>query len=111
MPETALEREPRGIGRPPKEMTLEYLTSAADFQRLLNATQNLTDEAYNDLIDDIGARAARLVLRAKACQGDVPALKLYLQVCQDAKKAKREASQEPTRQVISSEFGRRSTTE
>ena len=64
-------------GRTPYRYTLEYLTDPKNIADLLYRTQELTDEAFNDLIDDVGIRAARLVLRTKALSGDVRALQLY----------------------------------
>ena len=63
--------------RTPDKLTVAHIADAAKIESLLYRTQNLTDEAFQDLVDDVGARLARLVLRAKAVSGDIKALELY----------------------------------
>ncbi len=102
---------PRLLGGPtPDRFDIKRLFDPGLMTEILYRAQNLDDDAYNELIDDIGSRAARLVLRAKACEGDVAALKLYLQLCKDDKKSRAEAKREPERSITPGEFGRRSTT-
>jgi len=51
-----------------------------EMTRLMNRTQHLTDDAYEDLVHDFGYRLALLVLRAQAVQGNIKALELYIKV-------------------------------
>lgn len=102
--DSASEVTTNGIGRPPKEFTIEHMTTEAEFVRLLNRTQYLTDDAYNEIVDDIGARAARLVLRAKALTGDVRALDLYLRIAKEDKRSRLEAAKPAQRQAGASTF-------
>lgn len=87
--ETAVEVHDKGIGRPSKELTAEYMCDAKEMQRLMNATQHLTDDAYEELVHDYGFRLALLVLRAKAVSGDVKAIDLYLRVVKESRAARR----------------------
>ena len=63
--------------RTPDKLTVAHICDAAKIESLLYRTQALTDDAFADLVDDVGARLARLVLRAKAVSGDIKALELY----------------------------------
>ena len=64
-------------GPPAERFTLDHLLDPANMAAFLHKTWDLSDEAFKDLVDDIGTRAARLVLRTKALGGDVRALELY----------------------------------
>lgn len=77
-------------GPPAANKRLDYLTSADVIAELLHKTQDFTDEQFNDLIDDIGARAVRLVMRAKAVGGDVRAADLYLKLVEQDREARRQ---------------------
>ncbi len=76
----------------PNEYTIERLSDPKVMAELLYRSQDLSDEAFEDLIDDIGLRATRIVLRASACSGDVKAADLYRKWV-EADKAKRKRPQ------------------
>ncbi len=69
---------------------------------LLYRSKELSDEAFIDLVDDVGVRAARIVLRAKACSGDVKACELYLKLAQQAKADKKRPALAAERNVTTS---------
>lgn len=69
----------------PSDFTIEALIDEKKIRELLYRSMSWTDEQFNELCDDVGSRAARLVLRAKACSGDVKACELYLKLAQQAK--------------------------
>ena len=97
-------------GPTPKRYTPEYLVDPAVMSNILYRTQDLTDEAYEELVNDIGSRAAILILRAKALGGDVRALDLYLRRC-DEWRARKAGSKRPA-QATNTAFvpGRPTTT-
>jgi hypothetical protein len=86
---TLAEVASNGIGRPGKELTPEYMSSPDEITKLLNRTRHLTDEAFEDLVHDIGYRMALLVLRAKAVSGDTKAIDLYFKVVRETRAARR----------------------
>lgn len=72
-----------------KPAALDYLTNTEDKARFLSASRDLTDDEYEDLVNDVGARAALWELRAQACAGDVKAIDVYLKRCDAWREAKR----------------------
>ena len=95
-PDTSATDTPRlRGGNPSDKFTLEYLTNPANIAAILHKTWDLSDDAFYDLIDDIGTRAARLVLRTKALEGDVKALDLYWRVTKEDRGRKRQADKKP----------------
>lgn len=64
-------------GPTPDSFKIERISNAQVIADILYKTQDLTDEVFLELVDDLGYRAARLVLRDKALSGDVKALDLY----------------------------------
>jgi hypothetical protein len=90
-------------GPVPERAKITNIVSAEYLQELLYRTEELTDDAFDDLIDDIGRRAARLVLRAKAVGGDVRACDLYLRLCKEAK-AERDRKATPVQCSVGESF-------
>jgi hypothetical protein len=88
----------------PVSFKLENLHDPAVITEILYRSQTLTDDAYQDLVDDIGHRAARLILRAKAVQGDVKAIELYDKIVHRDRKARAERSKPAARTVSGGEF-------
>ena len=70
----------------PKGSGFEPLMDAEKMTEILYRTQRYTDEAFDELVDDVGYRAARLVLRAKAVKGDIKALDLYIRLAKESKR-------------------------
>lgn len=99
------ETEPRlKPGFPAQDKTLEYLTDPKVIASFLHRYQELTDEAFDELVNDIGYRAALLVLRAKALSADVRALDLYIRLCREDKDARRKREAPVERNVHATSF-------
>lgn len=93
--------EPKFRGGPaPEKFTIEALTNPETIAAILHKTWDLSDEAYYDLIDDIGTRAARLILRTKALSGDVRALDLYWRVTKEERGKRRQADAKPDERAV-----------
>lgn len=82
-----LTESPRGPV--PKRVTTEYMTDPTIMAEMLYRTELVSDEDFTELVDQIGSRAARLILRAKALQGDVKALDLYFRIIKESKASRR----------------------
>ena len=76
-------------GPAPDRLSIENLSSPKIIADILHKTADLSDEEFNDIVDKLGSRAAHLVLRHKAINGDVKALDLYLRRCDERRKPKR----------------------
>lgn len=87
------------LGPVPKRFTNEYLCDPKVMADLLYRTSELTDEAFYEIVDDIGSRAARLVLRGKALAGDVKALDLYHRITKEEREERKRAKRPAERQV------------
>lgn len=93
-------------GAVPPNFDIDGLASPEKMVELLYRTKQLSDEAFEEIVNDIGYRAALLVLRAKAIAGDVKALDLYLRLVKESKRereAKKDRTNE-TRNVTPSSF-------
>ena len=72
-------------GPAPENLKTEHMTDPEKLREFLHKTIELTDEAFEDIVNDLGYRTALLVLRAKAVSGDIKALELYLKLCRELK--------------------------
>lgn len=91
-------------GPPAERFKLEKLIEAEEIRELLHKSWDLTDEAFDELVDDLGYRAAKLVLRAKAVAGDVKALDLYLRLAKEAKRERQARKRPEQRNVTPPQF-------
>ena len=84
-------------GPTPDKYLVENISSPQLIADILHKTADLTDEAFYDLVNDIGGRTALLVLRHKAINGDVKALELYFKIVKEDKASR--ATKETARSV------------
>ncbi len=87
---------PDGVGRP---TPIEDPIGPDQIASYINRTKQLTDEAYEELVHDIGWRVALLVLRSKAWSGDVRALDLYNRIVTESKSRRAKPKREPSKDV------------
>jgi hypothetical protein len=76
-------------GAVPPTYQIAHLFDPEKMTELLYRSKELSDEAFEELVDELGSRAARIVLRAKAAQGDIRAIDLFLHIAKEAKKERR----------------------
>jgi hypothetical protein len=88
----------------PASFNLENLFEPAIMAELLYRSQDLTDESYEDLVDQIGYRASRLILRAQAVKGNVKAIELYDKIVQRTRKERADKAKPAVRTVGAGEF-------
>lgn len=103
LPESEPERKrsyvaglPDGIGRP---TPIERPTTAEEIASYINRTKQLTDEAYEELVHDIGWRVMLLVAREKAWTGNVKAMALYREIVRESRQIRRNSQPGATRNV------------
>jgi hypothetical protein len=104
--EITVDREIPVANRPgpvPRSFQLETITDPKAIVEILYRTSELTDNAFIALVDDIGMRAARLILRAKAVGGDIRAIDLYLRIAREDKE-KRERMAIPAERQVGESF-------
>jgi hypothetical protein len=87
---------PVGLGKP---TPIEDPITTEQIASYINRTKRLTDDAYEELVHDIGWRVAMLVLRHKAWSGDVRALDVYIRIAHEAKNRKRKPAAKDARDV------------
>lgn len=104
LPQTTTDRWKSTPGPTPDRYKHEYLTDPKVLTDLLYRTEELTDEAFEDLVNDIGYRAALLVLRTKALGADIRALDLYLKLCREDRENRRKRDTPVERNVHASSF-------
>jgi len=92
-------------GPTPQSFLLQNISNAAVIADILYKTQTLTDDAFNDLVDDIGYRAAKLVLRDKALAGDVRALELYHRIVKEQRLEREQRARPAPRAIANAGFG------
>jgi hypothetical protein len=88
-------------GRPP---SLDHLTSPEAIAKLVSTSRDLTDEAFEDFVNESGFRVALSVLRAKACDGDVKAIDLYLKRCDEWRNVRKRSQQTAPPQIGADQF-------
>lgn len=97
---TPRQAEPQLVGgKVPPAYHIERLYDPAVIAEIMYRAQNLSDEAFEDLIDDVGYRASRLVLRAEAVRGNVKAIELYDKIVQRTRK-ERDDRRKPAERVV-----------
>ncbi len=82
----------------------EQIATPAEVHALIDKTQHLTDDAYEDLVNELGSRAALAVLRGVALSGDVRALDVYLRRTDDWRKRRAAGGKTRGKQAGNSEF-------
>ncbi len=82
-------------GKPAANLDIAHLADADKIRDFLHKTLDLSDEAFEDLCNDVGYRAALLILRAKAVTGDIKALELYIRLCRELKKERKKVEAKP----------------
>ena len=78
-------------GKVPPNWDIQRHYDPQHMTELLYRSKELSDEAFSDLIDDVGYRAARIVLRGKALQGDIRAIDLYMRTVKEERKERAQA--------------------
>ena len=91
-------------GKVPDSYKAEHLTTSEAIAEMLYRAQNVTDEYFDELVDSLGYRAAKLVLRAKAVSGDVKALDLYLRHVKESRAERAKRDKAPDRNVTPQVF-------
>jgi hypothetical protein len=86
-------------GPMPADFSIEKFCDLKRMGEFLYRSQDVNEQTYEEMVDFLGTRAARLVLRAKACDGDVRAIDLYLKVADEAKKRRTKPAKAPERNV------------
>ena len=78
-------------GPTPEKYKKENISNPQVMADILHKTADLCDEAFEDLVNDIGYRAALLVLRDKALSADVKALDLYFRLIKETRSERKRA--------------------